>query len=253
MWKKGLVVYWLYFHRRGHRVTEVNMNKQPVMWKKGLVVYWHYFSRPRASCRRNEHESTTCVISEFPNTHESRAEVWSAKRNDVCTWMTHFHQSWYGLHCLCSVIARDEASPPTVEYSIKKERNRGCTRPYFGSRGFEVVRNLNKMSCPCERIFFECVGYLGWFFIIKWLRQRGWIHAHFYARARGHSNASLPTAITETQVDWYYFAARTSSNVCCPRMSRQLDGVYFSLDSGRRGTPLVCSLLPEGIMSPRWT
>ena len=54
MRKKGLVVYWLYFHRRGHRVTEVNMNKQPVIWKKGLIVYWHYFSRPRASCRRGE-------------------------------------------------------------------------------------------------------------------------------------------------------------------------------------------------------
>ena len=51
------------------------MNRPPVMRKKGLVVYWHYFSRPRASCRRGEH----------PNTPESRAEVWSAKRNDVCT------------------------------------------------------------------------------------------------------------------------------------------------------------------------
>ena len=67
------------------------------------------------------------------------------------------------------------------------------------------------------------------------------IHTDFYVRARGNDTHRY----NADSFDWYHFPAHTLREVCCPRMSRQLDGVHFSLDNGWRGTPLVCSLFPE--------
>ena len=67
-----------------------------------------------------------------------------------------------GLHCLCSVIPRDEASPPTGGVlDQEREKPGGAQVLILDPEAFEVVRNLNNLSCPCERFFFERVGYLG--------------------------------------------------------------------------------------------
>ena len=133
--RKGWLCTGFIFHRRGHRVTEVNMNKQPEIWKKGLVVYWHYFSRPRASCRRGEQPASW--VSSL--TH-LRVGQRSGRRREMTYVhaMTHLHQSWYGLHC-------HSKGRILVASSISQcgEREKGVHaslfRIYFESRGFELA------------------------------------------------------------------------------------------------------------------